>query len=78
MRRTSLRTRIAHDAAEYLGDITTDRNGYADNTFKAIIDEAFDGEQVRVDLDQVGSRFADPGPGGAGGCTCACPPLARR
>jgi hypothetical protein len=52
-------------AAEYLGDITTNKNGNADNTFKAIIDEAFssqivNGERHRVDLNQVGMWFADP------------------
>ena len=52
-------------AAEYIGDITTNKNGDADNTFRAIIDEAFssqivNGERVRVDLNQVGMWFADP------------------
>ena len=52
-------------AAEYLGDITTNKNGNADNTFKAIVDEAFsstivNGQRVRVDLNQVGMWFADP------------------
>jgi hypothetical protein len=52
-------------AAEYLGDITSDKHGNASNTFKAIIDEAFsstlvNGKRVRVDLNQVGMWFADP------------------
>lgn len=52
-------------AAEYLGDITTNKDGNADNTFNAIIDEAFsstivNGKRVRVDLNQVGMWFADP------------------
>jgi hypothetical protein len=52
-------------AAEYIGDITTDANGRADNTFHLIVDEAFsstivNGERVRVDLNQVGMWFADP------------------
>jgi hypothetical protein len=52
-------------AAEYIGDITTNRNGNADNTFRAIVDEAFssqivNGERHRVDLNQVGMWFADP------------------
>jgi hypothetical protein len=52
-------------AAEYIGDITTDEDGRADNTFHLIVDEAFsstivNGERVRVDLNQVGMWFADP------------------
>jgi hypothetical protein len=52
-------------AAQYLGDITTDKHGNASNTFRAIIDEAFastlvNGQRVRVDLNQVGMWFADP------------------
>jgi hypothetical protein len=52
-------------AAEYLGDITTNKNGNASNEFHAIIDEAFsstivNGQRVRVDLNQVGMWFADP------------------
>jgi hypothetical protein len=52
-------------AAEYIGDITTNKRGNADNTFKAIVDEAFsstivNGQRVRVDLNQVGMWFADP------------------
>jgi hypothetical protein len=53
-------------AAEYIGDITTNRNGNADNTFRLIVDEAFSstldatGKRVRVDLNQVGMWFADP------------------
>lgn len=52
-------------AAQYLGDFTTNKNGTANNTFKAIVDEAFastivNGQRVRVDLNQVGVWFADP------------------
>jgi hypothetical protein len=53
-------------AAEYLGDITTDHDGNARNTFKAIVDEAFsstlapNGQRQRVELNQVGMWFADP------------------
>jgi hypothetical protein len=52
-------------AAEYIGDITTDEDGSADNTFHLIVDEAFsstivNGERVRVDLNRVGMWFADP------------------
>jgi len=52
-------------AAEYIGDITTDRRGNAYNEFRLIVDEAFastivDGKRVRVDLNQVGMWFADP------------------
>jgi hypothetical protein len=52
-------------AAQYIGDITTDANGEADNTFRLIVDEAFsstlvNGQRVRVDLNQVGMWFADP------------------
>ena len=52
-------------AAEYIGDITTDDRGRADNTFNLIVDEAFsstlvNGQRVRVDLNQVGMWFADP------------------
>ena len=52
-------------AAEYIGDIKTDANGRADNTFHLIVDEAFsstlvNGQRVRVDLNQVGMWFADP------------------
>ena len=52
-------------AAEYIGDITTDENGDADNRFKLIVEEAFssqvvNGQRVRVDLNRVGMWFADP------------------
>jgi hypothetical protein len=52
-------------AAEYIGDITTDAQGNADNELHLIVDEAFsstvvNGERVRVDLNQVGMWFADP------------------
>ena len=52
-------------AAEYIGDITTDERGNADNELHLIVDEAFsstivNNERVRVDLNQVGMWFADP------------------
>jgi hypothetical protein len=52
-------------AAEYIGDISTDKHGNAHNKFDLIVDEAFsstivNGERVRVDLNQVGMWFADP------------------
>jgi hypothetical protein len=52
-------------AAEYIGDISTDRHGNAYNKFNLIVDEAFsstivDGKRVRVDLNEVGMWFADP------------------
>ena len=52
-------------AAEYIGDISTDAHGNADNELHLIVDEAFsstivDGQRVRVDLNQVGMWFADP------------------
>jgi hypothetical protein len=52
-------------AAEYIGDITTNRYGNATNAFKLIVDEAFsstlvNGQRTRVDLNQVGMWFADP------------------
>jgi hypothetical protein len=52
-------------AAEYVGDITTDARGNADNDLHLIVDEAFsstivNGQRVRVDLNQVGMWFADP------------------
>lgn len=52
-------------AAEYIGDITTNANGKAQNTFKLIVQEAFssvlvNGQRVRTDLNQVGMWFADP------------------
>ena len=52
-------------AAEYIGDITSDRHGYARNNFKLIVQEAFSstlvkGQRVRTELNQVGMWFADP------------------
>ncbi len=52
-------------AAEYIGDIFTDRNGNATNTYRLIVGEAFSNtlvndQRVRVDLNQVGMWFADP------------------
>jgi hypothetical protein len=52
-------------AAEYIGDIFTDKKGKAENTFRLIVAEAFsstlvDGVRVRADLNQVGMWFADP------------------
>jgi hypothetical protein len=52
-------------AAQYLGDITSNKHGWASNEFHAIIDEAFsstivNNQRVRVDLNQVGMWFADP------------------
>lgn len=52
-------------AAEYIGDITSNKHGVASNTFHLIVDEAFsstivNGQRVRVDLNQVGMWFADP------------------
>lgn len=50
-------------AAEYIGDITTDRWGNASNKFELIVQEAFalNGETgVRQDLNSVGFWFADP------------------
>jgi hypothetical protein len=51
-------------AAEYIGDITTNKNGNADNTFRLIVDEAFastlvNGQRTRVELNRVGMWFAD-------------------
>jgi hypothetical protein len=52
-------------AAEYIGDVTSDRHGRAENSFHLIVQEAFsstlvNGQRVRVDLNQVGMWFADP------------------
>ncbi len=52
-------------AAEYIGDFTTDDDGYAKSTYNLIVEEAFastlvNGERVRVDLNQIGVWFADP------------------
>ena len=52
-------------AAEYIGDITSDKKGNASNQFNLIVDEAFastlvNGQRTRVDLNRVGMWFADP------------------
>jgi hypothetical protein len=52
-------------AAEYIGDLSTDRHGDGSNTFKLIVQEAFastlvNGQRTRVDLNRVGMWFADP------------------
>ena len=52
-------------AAEYIGDVNTDRYGKAHAEFELIVEEAFastlvDGKRVRVDLNHVGMWFADP------------------
>jgi hypothetical protein len=52
-------------AAEYIGDVTTNKHGVGSNEFHLIVDEAFsstlvNGARVRVDLNQVGMWFADP------------------
>jgi hypothetical protein len=52
-------------AAEYIGDVDTDRYGRAHAEFELIVQEAFastlvDGKRVRVDLNHVGMWFADP------------------
>jgi hypothetical protein len=52
-------------AAEYIGDISSDAHGNADNELHLIVDEAFsstivNGQRVRADLNQVGMWFADP------------------
>jgi hypothetical protein len=52
-------------AAEYIGDFSTNKWGYGQNTFKLIVSEAFsstlvNGQRVRVDLNRVGVWFADP------------------
>ena len=52
-------------AAEYIGDVFSDKKGRAENTFRLIVAEAFsstlvNGQRVRVDLNQVGMWFADP------------------
>jgi hypothetical protein len=50
-------------AAEYIGDITTDRYGRAYNQFSLIVEEAFafnNVTQSRTDLNSVGVWFADP------------------
>ena len=52
-------------AAEYIGDITSNRRGTARNEFRLIVDEAFsstivNNQRVRVELNRVGIWFADP------------------
>ncbi len=52
-------------AAEYIGDINTNAHGNGHNTFRLIVQEAFsstlvNGVRQRVDLNQIGSWFADP------------------
>jgi hypothetical protein len=52
-------------AAEYIGDVNTDKYGKAHAEFELIVQEAFastlvDGKRVRVDLNHVGMWFADP------------------
>lgn len=52
-------------AAEYFGDISTDKYGNASNKFKLIAEEAFsstivNGQRKLVNLDQMGAWFADP------------------
>jgi hypothetical protein len=52
-------------AAEYIGDLGTNRDGNGENTFRLIVQEAFSstvvsGSRVRVDLNRVGVWFADP------------------
>ena len=52
-------------AAEYFGDVDTDRYGKAHAQFELIVEEAFastivNGKRVRVDLNHVGMWFADP------------------
>ena len=52
-------------AAEYIGDVFTDKNGNANNAFHVIVAEAFssnllNGQRVRTELNQVGMWFADP------------------
>lgn len=52
-------------AAEYIGDIPTDKWGRTTNQFRLTVQEAFsstlvNGKRVRVDLNQVGMWSADP------------------
>jgi hypothetical protein len=63
-------------AAEYIGDVDTDKYGRAHAEFRLIVEEAFastlvNGNRVRAELNHVGMWFADPaaddfcfGPGG--------------
>jgi hypothetical protein len=52
-------------AAQYFGDVNTDKYGKAHAEFELIVQEAFastlvDGNRVRVDLNHMGMWFADP------------------
>src|SRR5205823_11195473 len=52
-------------AAEYIGDVNTDRYGRAHAEFRLIVEEAFsstivNGTRVRAELNHVGMWFADP------------------
>jgi hypothetical protein len=52
-------------AAEYIGDLSTNYEGYGQAEFHLIVQEAFsstlvNGNRVRVDLNRVGMWFADP------------------
>jgi hypothetical protein len=52
-------------AAEYIGDVDSNKYGRAHAEFELIVQEAFastlvDGKRVRVDLNHVGMWFADP------------------
>ena len=52
-------------AAEYVGDVITNKHGNADTTLRLIVQEAFsstlvNGQRVRVDLNRIGMWFADP------------------
>ena len=52
-------------AAEYIGDVNSDRYGKAHAEFELIVEEAFastlvDGKRVRAELNHVGMWFADP------------------
>ncbi|OLB67198.1 MAG: hypothetical protein AUI10_00675 [Actinobacteria bacterium 13_2_20CM_2_72_6] len=52
-------------AAQYFGDVNTDKYGKAHAQFDLIVQEAFastivDGTRVRVDLNHMGMWFADP------------------
>ena len=52
-------------AAEYFGDVNTDKYGKAHAEFQLIVEEAFastivNGKRVRVNLNHLGMWFADP------------------
>jgi hypothetical protein len=52
-------------AAEYIGDVFTNRRGRGAVTLRLIVSEAFastivNGQRVRVELNQMGMWFADP------------------